>query len=458
MVLIRIIDFMELKGGEIVQVGGLGYINTLTASGKNPPNVNGVDFAGLIGSLMGNGSVPQKNNSLNQSLDGSSNQELGGILDLLKSTDVFDVKDGNELLNKVLKTDNNDLLSTIKDFLGLNDQDLKKMVKRIQSMLSNVSVEKEKGSEIATEKAEKKATDKNAEKIEERNLTSQGDASGSKDLDELLACLNQIVALPIQALPKMINQDFCEMVKVVKLYELLTNNQDGSAKNPQLTEQIQQTIQKLEAIMDQSKGALRTEYLQKTFSSVATDVKSSQQSENVKEKNPLTIKLDSASGMIHLHQMSKPEQLMVMSDKSGKPVTTDQLMQQFENILSKSQFSKIGGTQKLLIKLNPENLGSLRIELTQKDSTIVAKIITTTGTAKDVLEAQLQGLKHAFSSQNIQVDRIEVTQQFTTPQESSFHREQQQGQQQSEEQSPKEQPNDGEFNQSFEEALLNMEV
>jgi flagellar hook-length control protein FliK len=447
-----------LKGGEIVQVGGLGFINTLTAGGKNPPNVNGVDFAGLLGSLMGNRGVPQKSNSLNQLLDSSSNQDLGGILDLLKSTDVFDLKGGNELLNKVLKTDSNDLLSTIKDFLGLKDQDLKEMVKSIQSMLANVSVEKEKEFKIATEKTGKSAIENNAEKIDERNLSSQGETSGSKELDELLACLNQIIAMPIQALPKMINQNFREMVKVVKLYELLTNNQDGSAKNPRLTEQIQQTIQKLEAVMDQSKGTLRTEYLQKTFSAVATELKSSQQSENVKEKSSLTIKLDSSSGMIPLHQMSKPEQIMVMSDKSGKPVTTDQLMQQFGNILSKSQFSKIGGTQRLLIKLNPENLGSLRIELTQKDSTIVAKILTTTGAAKDILESQLQGLKHAFSSQNIQVDRIEVTQQFTTPQESSFHRGQQQGQQQSEEQSPKEQPNDGEFNQSFEEALLNMEV
>jgi flagellar hook-length control protein FliK len=156
--------------------------------------------------------------------------------------------------------------------------------------------------------------------------------------------------------------------------------------------------------------------------------------------------------------MSKPEQIMVMVDKGGKPVSTDQLMHQFESILSKSQFSKMGGTQKLFIKLHPENLGSLRIELTQKDSTIIAKIMTSSGAAKDAIESQLQGLKQAFSSQNIHVDRIEVTQQFTDLQERSFQRDHQQGQQQSHEQAQKNQSDDGEFNQSFEEALLNIEV
>lgn len=152
--------------------------------------------------------------------------------------------------------------------------------------------------------------------------------------------------------------------------------------------------------------------------------------------------------------------MTLMLDKMGKPVSSEQLIQQFESILSKSQFSKIDGTQRLFIKLNPENLGSLRIELIQKDDTIVAKILTTTGAAKDALESQLHGLKHALTAQNIQVDRIEVSQQVMTPQEKFMHREQpgghpkeQQGQQPS-----KEQTDDSEFDQSFEEALLNMEA
>lgn len=437
-----------MKGGEIVQVGGLGSVNTLIADGKSPTVGNGGNFSSLLGSVMGNGVNTQKSQSFDQVFADTSNQELEGILDLLKSADIFDVKDGNKLLDTILNSDSKDLLSAIKDFLGLNDQDLKELVKNIQSMLSNVSVDK----------TEKNGSAINAIKADDSIGIPQVETTGSKELDELIACLNQISALPIQTIPEMINQDFHEIVKVVKLYELAANNQDGPTKSPKLTEQIQQTIQKLEAVIEQNKGSLRTEYLQKTFSSALAEIKSSQQTVNGKKENPVTTKIGSSGGMVHLNQMSRPEQIMAMLDKSGKPVSTDQLIKQFGNILAKSQYSKAGGTQKLLIKLNPENLGSLRIELTQKDSIIIAKIMTSSGVAKNILESQLQGLKNAFSSQNIQVDRVEVTQQSTNQQESAFHKEQRHGQQQNEQKPSEEQQNEGEFNLSFEEALLNIEV
>ena len=74
--------------------------------------------------------------------------------------------------------------------------------------------------------------------------------------------------------------------------------------------------------------------------------------------------------------MSKPYQLTLTQSQSGKQVSTDQLIQQFESILSKSQLMNVGGNQKLFIKLYPEHLGALRVELIQKDSTLIAKFMT----------------------------------------------------------------------------------
>jgi flagellar hook-length control protein FliK len=446
-----------LKGGEKVQIGGLGFINTMTSGGKLPPTVDGLDFAGLMKSFMSNENTGQKKDLVNPLLNETSSQELKGIVDFLKNDDVFDLRDGIKLLNELNDIDNKDLLSAIKSYLGLEDKEFKEMVKSLQTLLSNDSNKNEKV--IAT--SVKLTVEVNSENLEENQLEKTPDEDSTpqgKELDELLACINQIIALPIQDLPKMINQDFSEIIKVVKLYELLSKNQDGASKNTPLSEMIHQIAQKLEIVVEQHKETTRNDYLQKTFHSVEKELQTLQSTENGQVKSPTTLKLDAAGGMVHLHQMAKPEQLMVMLDTGGKPVSAEQLIQQFGNILSKSQFSKIGGTQKLFIKLNPENLGSIRIELIQKDSTIVARIMTTTGAAKDVLESQLQGLKHAFSTQNIPVDRIEITQQFTNPQERFFHRDQQHGNQQSEEQTQKDQSNDGEFNQSFEEALLNIEV
>nr|WP_245349973.1 flagellar hook-length control protein FliK [Cytobacillus eiseniae] len=133
-------------------------------------------------------------------------------------------------------------------------------------------------------------------------------------------------------------------------------------------------------------------------------------------------------------------------------------MEQFESILSRSKFSVNGGTQRLFIKLNPEHLGALRIELIQKDSMMVARILTSTSLAREMMESQLNGLKQAFSSQNIQIERVEISQQFTG-QERTFNREQQQGQErQQPREEQKEQQANEHFTKSFEEALLNTEA
>jgi flagellar hook-length control protein FliK len=164
-------------------------------------------------------------------------------------------------------------------------------------------------------------------------------------------------------------------------------------------------------------------------------------------------------GILPFQQMSKTEQATFVMNEPDKQVSTEKLIQQFESILSKSQFLKAGGTQKLFIKLNPEHLGALRIELIQKDSVLIAKMMTATSTAKDLLESQIQSLKHAFSSQNIQVEKIEISQQMNQ-QERFINRDSQpqQEQRQQREQEEQKQQHDSQFGASFEEALLNVEV
>ncbi|MGA9225340.1 MAG: flagellar hook-length control protein FliK, partial [Mesobacillus sp.] len=164
-----------------------------------------------------------------------------------------------------------------------------------------------------------------------------------------------------------------------------------------------------------------------------------------------------AGTMAFLPQLTRPEQLTLMLNGHDKPVSPEQLMKQFESILSKSQFLNSGGTQKLFIKLFPEHLGSIRVELFQKDQVMMARIITTTGTAKETLESQVHGLKQAFAAQNLSVDKIEIFQQ-PSQQERFFNRDPQQQHRQSDKQQQEEKKEKGEFNNSFEEALLNTEV
>lgn len=114
----------------------------------------------------------------------------------------------------------------------------------------------------------------------------------------------------------------------------------------------------------------------------------------------------------------------------------------------------------MFLRLNPENLGSLRIELIQKDSQLTARILTSTGAAKEMLDSQVNGLKQALHSQNIQVERIEISQQLSQqekmPQRDA--QQQQQGQNQPDRQKQQAGRDEESAGESFEEILLNTEA
>jgi flagellar hook-length control protein FliK len=226
--------------------------------------------------------------------------------------------------------------------------------------------------------------------------------------------------------------------------------------------------------MKESTLSSKNEYLHKLFAPMVKELNgqalknqpfqsalSTEQLSNKNEsENKEVIQTNTLNGKIlPFQQMSKPYELTLTQSQSGKNVSTDQLIQQFESILSKSQLMTSGGNQKLFIKLYPEHLGALRVELIQKDSTLIAKFMTSTATAKDLLESQIQSLKQAFGLQNIQVERIEISQQLNQ-QERYFNRDsqQQQEQRQQREQEEQKQQNDQPFTVSFEETLLNVEV
>ncbi len=160
-------------------------------------------------------------------------------------------------------------------------------------------------------------------------------------------------------------------------------------------------------------------------------------------------------------QMSKTEQFVLALSAEKPAVNSEQILKAFEQLMAKAKFSGFNGTQKMLLKLNPEHLGSLRIELIQKEGIMTARIITSTGAAKELLEAQLQGLKQAFAGQNITMEKIEITQTSNSlPQDR--HTGSDEGSQQEEEkgwrQTKEEDEQEAGFLQHLEEAKINKEV
>jgi hypothetical protein len=147
-------------------------------------------------------------------------------------------------------------------------------------------------------------------------------------------------------------------------------------------------------------------------------------SPNTNHQMKKDVLLYSFNNSYHLPAMNKVQQFILHVQQNGQPVSENVLIKQFESILSKSTFIKGNGQQKLFIKLYPEHLGTLRIELIQQENMMAAKILATTAKAKEMLENHLSHLKHSLAQQNIQIEKIEILHQYQDDVQPSFAKEQ----------------------------------
>lgn len=293
-------------------------------------------------------------------------------------------------------------------------------------------------------------------------------------MEEMLRAMNGLLSLPSKEMVSKLDEGLILLVKAAKLFELMGHRKSLSVKQGQLHELLEQLTKKVEqllekgqeqALLHKGKETWRKAYLQGIFSEVATGATERTDSLILRENmqsSQSQMKILLGDPFVGL-QWSKPEQLTLYLHSSAKETTSSRLIRQFENILSKSQFTNIGGTQKLSLRLIPEHLGRLSIELVQKDGGMIAKILTSTSLAKETLESQLIALKQAFSGQNIQLEKIEITEQLPQSQENFFDREQYSQEQDRERQENYHYTDDGEegdgdFTIRLEEALLYMEA
>ena len=158
--------------------------------------------------------------------------------------------------------------------------------------------------------------------------------------------------------------------------------------------------------------------------------------------------------------MAKLEQYVIFAASKPEAADQEKFIKQFQQILGKANFTANAGMQKLMIRLNPEHLGSMRIELFQKDSVMTARIIASTQTAKEMLDSQLNGLKQSFAGQGIQIDKIEISQQETSFSQERFNKNgsSSEDSRQQQEEAAQGEESQADFTGSLAEALLNIEV
>ncbi|WP_102262195.1 flagellar hook-length control protein FliK [Mesobacillus jeotgali] len=407
-----------------MEIGGLGFFNTIAAGKQKLSGNVGAEasFAGLMSTVL---SGKAESILSTQTAQGENLESLGALAEMININDLLDLEDGMKLLD-LLNSDSGNLLTKALAHFGINKEDLKLF---IQKWTGN----------------------------------SENDIESASE-DELLSSLAAIITGIAnqngnQLLAKLEENDL-QTLKALKLLELMTRYADGNEykSSDPVKESLKNLGEELKNLLDTSKQNPHADYLQKRFTQLASDLNLANSRKISLPESSSGLKTDGPAGTVaYLPQMTKAEQLMLTMNSPERPVSPEQLMKQFESILSKSHFMNSGGTQKLFIKLFPEHLGSIRIELFQKDQTMMARIITTSGKAKETLESQINGLKQAFAAQNLSVERIEVTQQ-QAQQERFLNRDSQQHERQPDRGKQEKKEEKGDFNLSFEEALLNTEV
>jgi flagellar hook-length control protein FliK len=412
-----------------MEIGGLGFFNTIATGKQQVPDKTGKDgsFAGLMSTVLSGKTNPAA--ATEAAKDGEKLEKLSSLAELINVADLLELEDGIKLLD-MLNSDSGSLLNKALSQLGINNEELKLFIQKWSGA---------DGEELVN-------------------------ASDEDLLASIAFLLTGIANQTADELSVKLDQSDVKALKAMKLYELMSRYADGQGlrSSDSIKESLKSLGEALKNLLGTNNTNSTTDYLQKRFTQLAGDLNLASKklfTEGNSFADPSSgLKTDGASGTLgFLPQMTKAEQLMLTMNSPERPVSAEQLMKQFESILSKSHFMNSGGTQKLFIKLFPEHLGSIRIELFQRDQTMMARIITTSGTAKETLESQINGLKQAFAAQNLSVDRIEVTQQ-QAQQERFLNKDSEEQQRQSDRGQQEKKDEKGDFNLSFEEALLNTEA
>lgn len=417
-----------------MQIGGLGFIQAQYSSEdkRSLQDMGSTGFGSLFFSLTGT-AKPQAE-SLPAAADEEKIEQLKELMEFLKVSEITELENGSGLLEKISLQTESDIIEVISKQLNLSQEELVQMLEGfLDQVLPGVKLE------------------------DVYSIEDLDDVSKIQLLISAISNIDQKEGMILQG------KDFSGALKALKLFDILSAKKDFFRSKINLKEFLNHVQVKIEWLINSTsvdKGSM----IQKVFTPLANELNTAKQQNSSANENlgKAAFKIinrpeTALQGFIQVQSFSKPEQMALLNPQ-GRTVSPDQLMQQFENILSKSSFLKTGGTQKLFIKLNPDHLGALRIELIQKDSAMIARILTSSGSAKEILDSHINGLKQAFSSQNIQIERIEISQQITQ-QDRSFNRDpQQQEQRQQQNQDENNLQPESEFKSSFEEALLNTEA
>jgi flagellar hook-length control protein FliK len=462
-------DEQTLKGGEEMNVGALismqnlGQLSGQGTSLKSSESQQGTLFSGMLTSV--------------RTTEENAEPMPEGLMKLLKLMRILQ-SDGTRSVeieeNAQLSMEN--ILSEI----GVSEEELTGAIQHLKESIGN-------------------------EVPQLKELLAQMSEQGQEDA--VFQLIELIGLLPADNIKKLDSNGMEVLLKTAKAYEQAYKQTDLGFKQTEKAETLQHNLkaltQKIEQLLMGSKFAGRdwNQILEKAFTSnfpsndTGTQNKNQLQSTNemksfgehnlyrpgsnskflqmaqfqsnesskgntlmeTEQQSKGTSPANLSSG-IFSHQTAKIEQFSLFVNKGQSNTSYEQFAKEFANVIARSQLVQTPNMSKLLIKLYPEQLGSIRIELLQQDGVMTAKILASTKTAKEMLDSQLNGLRQAFSTQNLQVEKIEIAQTLMESNRQEKQSSQQQGGQQHKGQPGQQDHEEDETETTFKDILMNSEV
>lgn len=292
--------------------------------------------------------------------------------------------------------------------------------------------------------------DEQLQKIVQQLLGEEKEASDVWELlslvDAQAPILQAQIGAALQGEGQVTPKEATQLLQVLKLAQLVGQKSDLTAPQENLLTTVksllttlQTQVETIQVTTTKSTGTLSLQGFQQ--------VQMTKQSETSSNEmvTPQTVQ-------------TKPDTFQVTLP-TAKPAQSAALLKEMQAIINRAQISNAQGITRLTIKLYPENLGTIRIELVQNDGVLTARLLASTAHGREMLDSQAHQLKQAFMQQNIQVDRLDIAQSLQDADRqqrdqnffNNFFR-----QQQDEDQQQKTEDDDEEM--SFSDYLLNEEV
>ena len=380
-----------MKGGEKMDVAMMQMMSkTKTAATK--PSTSGAP------NVKENGTLNKSNSATFGSVFGkvisSSNQTK-------QSTLPTDTKDSSDL-EAVLNADS---IEDVLDVLGITHDDGLLML-QVGEEGKAVAVDEMLNLDNLMD-----ALGIDTEQLQELMQKLLGEDKEAKDVWELLALVDaqapmlqtQIVAA-LQGEGQVTPKEVAPLLQMLKLAQLVGQKTDLTASQENLLTDIKSLLTTLQT-------QVKTTISEQQVTTKTTVTLPLQGFQKVVQQVQVTKQTDtSPNEMVTSNTVQTKADTFQVTLPAAKPAQSEAFLKEMQAIINKAQISNAQGITRLSLKLYPENLGTIRIELVQNDGVLTARLLASTAHGRELLDSQAHQLKQAFVQQNIQVDRLDIAQ------------------------------------------------